>query len=304
MPTTGILFCSVFGNNLEDLAKDLAAGLEKRWMANPDPALNMITCENFTDAAAFLKKKVLSYLEDAAREWLEKKVGFSESMVLRTCLGPDQNQDPLAIRAQNFFKLPCDREAIKGEIPDIHGLRPLVKFRNQLRRKIYTYNCINAVITYLAAEKGYHYLWEGGTDPEITTVARQAAVESSDAQIAEYGFNRKEQYEWVEAALYKFADQHLPDPISRNGADPVRKLQRDDRLVGPALLAMKHNIHPEGLIKGIFAAFKFNDKNRNIKISDQISEEGIEAVLQRVCGLSPGEALYELLRKEFREKSR
>ena len=299
MPSAGILFCSVFGSNLGALAKELAAGLGRRYMANPEQELNLITCENFTDAALILETEVLQYLEDEEKTWLHQKIGFSESMVLRTCLGPGEHQDALALRVQDYFELPCDREAMKGKIPDIYGLKPLENFKNQLRRKIFTYNCINAVITYLGARKEYTYLFEAGRDPDIVVMARQAAVESSNAQIAAYGFDREVQYEWVEAALIKFADIHIPDPISRNGADPARKLGREDRLIGPALLATKHHIRPVGLMNGIFAAFEFRDEQSGTRIADRITVEGIETVLQDICGLLPAEPLYEMLRKEY-----
>jgi mannitol-1-phosphate 5-dehydrogenase len=299
MPSAGILFCSVFGSNLGALAKELAAGLGRRHMTNPDQELNLITCENFTDAAMILETEVLQYLEDEEKSWLHQKIGFSESIVLRTCLGPGENQDALALRVQDYFELPCDREAMKGTIPDIYGLKPLENFQNQLRRKIFTYNCINAVITYLGARKDYTYLSQAGRDPDIVVMARRAAAESSDAQIAAFGFDREEQYEWVEAALTKFADIHIPDPISRNGADPARKLGREDRLIGPALLATKHHIKPEGLMEGIFAAFKFQDEKYGTRIADRITAEGIEAVLEGICGLLPAEPLYNVLRKEY-----
>jgi mannitol-1-phosphate 5-dehydrogenase len=302
MLSAGLLFSSVFGNNLEELAKDLAEGFKARYSSNPDKRINLITCENFTDAALFLKKNVSQKLDDKMKKWLNENVGFSESIVLRTCIEAGENQDPLTIMAQNFFELPCDGEAFKGEIPDVYGLKPHANFSNLLRRKIFTYNCINAVITYLGAKKGYTQLYEGGNDPKIIAIARQAAIETSEAQIAEFGFDRKEQYEWVEAAFTKFADTSSPDTISRNGADPARKLSQNDRLVGPSMLAIKHNIRPKGLLKGILAAFDFYDEERKIKFTDQISEKGIDHVLTEICGLSPSDGLFDLLKKEFENR--
>ena len=302
MLSADLLFCSVFGNNLEELAKDLAEGFKARYTSNPDQRINLITCENFTNAASFLKENISQNLDDTIIKWLNENVGFSESMVLRTCIGASENQDPLTIMAQNFFELPCDGEAFKGEIPDVYGLKPHTNFSKQLRRKIFTYNCINAVITYLGAQKGYTQLYEGGTDPEIIAIARQAAIETSEAQIAEFGFDKKEQYGWVEAAFAKFADTSLPDPISRNGADPARKLSRNDRLIGPSMLAIKHNIQPKGLLRGILAGFDFYDEKRKIKFTDQISEKGLDHVLTEICGLAPSDGLFDLLKKEFENK--
>ncbi|MDB5249143.1 MAG: hypothetical protein JWQ40_3537, partial [Segetibacter sp.] len=225
---TRLVFTSVFGNNLEELAKHLAIALQRRYSENPDQLLTIITCENLTNAAHFLKKRVLKNLGEEKEKWLSQKVGFSESIIFKTCLEASADQSPLTIRAQNFFELPCNADEIKEDL-QVYGLKPLENFSNQLRRKIYTYNCINAVITYLGAKQGYTQLWQAGNDAEILQTARKAATETCLAQIAEFGFDPEEQAEWMDAAFAKFGDKNIPDPIERNGADPERKLGRDDR---------------------------------------------------------------------------
>jgi len=297
--STSLVFTSVFGNNLEALAKYLALALNKRYTENPTRVFTIITCENLTGAAGFLKRMVLKNIGEEKEKWLSECVGFSESIIFRTCLEPSSDQSPLTVRSQNYFELPCDGDAIKEPL-HVYGLKPLKNLSNQLRRKIYTYNCINAVITYLGAVKGYAQLYEAGNDAEILETARKAAHETSLAQVAEFGFDSKEQQEWIEAAFVKFADKNIPDPIERNGADPARKLARDDRLIGPALLALKHNIYPEGLLAGIKACFKYCDPNNNFKIADMIREKGIDSILEEICGLSKKEKLFELIKEQFK----
>lgn len=297
--STSLVFTSVFGNNLEALAKYFAMALDKRYIENPSQVITIITCENMTGAAGFLKRMVLKNIGEEKEKWLFECVGFSESIIFRTCLEAGNNQPPLTIHAQNFFELPCDGDAIKEPL-HVYGLKPLKNFSNQLRRKIFTYNCINAVITYLGAIKGYGQLYEAGNDAEILETARKAAHETSLAQVAEFGFDSKEQQEWVEAAFVKFADKNIPDPIERNGADPARKLAKDDRLIGPALLALKHNIYPEGLLAGIKACFEYHDPKNNFKIADMIGEKGIDSILEEICGLSKEEKLFELIKEQFK----
>jgi mannitol-1-phosphate 5-dehydrogenase len=231
-------------------------------------------------------------------KWLSEFVGFSESIVFRTCLDAGADQSPLTIRSQNFFELPCDGDAVKEEL-HVFGLKPLKNFNNQLRRKIFTYNCINAVIAYLGAEKGYDQLADAGNDEEILAIARKAGKETSLALIAEYGFDPKEQEEWAQAALAKFADKNIPDPIERNGADAVRKLNREDRLIGPALLALKHSIYPEGLLEGIVACFNYSDPKKNFKVVDLITSKGTDFVLSEICGLSSNEKLFMLIKEQM-----
>ncbi|MEJ7829753.1 MAG: hypothetical protein WKF91_16205 [Segetibacter sp.] len=295
---TPLAFTSVFGNNLEELSTDLALALQKRYTINYNQLLTIITCENLTNAACFLKKMVLKSLDEEEEKWLSEKVGFSESIIFRTCLEAGIGQSPLTIRAQDFFELPCDSDAIKEKL-HVHGLKPLKNFSNQLRRKIYTYNCINAVITYLGAKKGYTHLHEAGNDVEILAIARKAANETCLAQVAEFGFDPKEQEEWMNAAFAKFADKNIPDPIERNGADPDRKLSRDDRLIGPALLALKHAIYPEGLLAGIMVCFDYRDPKKNSAIANVIRNKGADFVLQEVCGLSFDEELFMLIKEQI-----
>jgi len=295
---TSLVFTSVFGNNLEELSKDLAIAFQKRYTENPNQVLTIITCENLTNAAQFLKKMVIKNLSVEEEKWLSEKVGFSESIIFKTCLEASKDQSPLTIRAQNFFELPCDGDAIKEDI-HVYGLKLLKNFKNQLRRKIYTYNCINAVITYLGAVRGYTQLHEAGNDAEILATARKAANETCNAQVAEFGFDRKEQEEWMNAAFVKFADRNIPDPIERNGADPERKLGRDDRVIGPALLALKHNIYPEGLLAGIIACFHYRDPNKDSTIADMIVDKGADFVLQEICGLSTDEELFMLIKEQI-----
>ena len=299
---TGLVFTAVFGNNLEALAASLAPGFEKRYSENPEQFLTIITCENFTDAAGVLKKMVLGHLSPEKARWVAEKIGFSESIILRTCLGAGPGDSALTVRAQDYFELPCDGEALKEQL-DVYGLKPLRHFGDQLRRKIYTYNCINAVITYLGAQKGYTELYEAGNDAEILAIAEKAAHETSIAQLAEFGFNSEEQRKWVNAAFAKFADRNIPDPIGRNGADPARKLGKEDRLIGPALLALKYGIYPEGLLKGIMACFAYHDPDKKRQISDLIAKKGLPAVLQEVCGLSMRDELARLIEEQLSKTS-
>jgi mannitol-1-phosphate 5-dehydrogenase len=294
--TTSLIFTSVFGNNLEALANDLALAFQKRHIENPDQVLTIITCENLTNAAGFLKEMVLKQLGKDNKKWLSETVGFSEAIIFKTCLA-SADQSPLTIRTQNFFELPCDADEIKEHL-DVYGLKPLKNFKDQLRRKIYTYNCINAAITYLGAKKGYTQLHEAGNDAAIVAIAMKAADETCRAQIAEFGFDAKEQDEWMNAALAKFADKNIPDPIERNGADPQRKLGRDDRLIGPALLALKHNIYPAGLLAGIMACFNYNDSN-GFRVAEVISQKGPDFVLTEICGLSKEEELFKLIKEQI-----
>ncbi len=290
-----LCFTAVFGNNLSALGVRLAAALRGR-----QRPLNIITCENLAHAAKVLRDAVAAELArtDSPAECARVLglVGFVEAMVLTTCLGPAESPAEgghrLQVRTQDLLRLPCDGDAFIGAPPALRGLEPLPRFAHQLVRKIYTYNCINAVVTYLGAARGYEQLAEAANDPAIGSVAVQAGIEASRALVATYGFDEKEQRTWADDAMAKFRDRDIPDPISRNGADPARKLAQDDRLIGPALMALGHGVEPTAIITGILAAADFSDEG---KPSLREKHGSLAAVLVAVCRLPADAPLHRLV---------
>ena len=286
-----LCFTAVFGNNLAALGVRLAAALRGR-----QRPLNIITCENLAHAAKVLREAVATELSrtDSPAECARVLglVGFVEAMVLTTCLSPAEGGHRLQIRTQDLLCLPCDGDAFIGAPPALRGLEPLPRFAHQLVRKIYTYNCINAVVTYLGAARGYEQLAEAANDPAIAPVAVQAGIEASRALVATYGFDEKEQRTWADDAMAKFRDRDIPDPISRNGADPARKLAQDDRLIGPALMALGHGVEPTAIITGILAAADFHDEG---KPSLREKHGSLAAVLVAVCRLPADAPLHRLV---------
>lgn len=273
-----LAFTAVVGTNLPQLGAALAPALAGR-----GTPLAIITCENDTGAAATLR---------SAAGPASVAVRFGEAMVLTTCLAPAVGDPPLLVRTQDLLRLPCDREAFAGDPPALPGLEPLPRFATQLRRKVWTYNAINAVISYLGAQRGHTLLAEASADPAIATLARQAAGECDRALCAEFGFAPAEQAVWSAGALAKFADPRIPDPITRNAGDPERKLRRDDRLVGPALLALAHGQRPLALAAGIRAAAAYSESGRPAPL---VRCGSLAAVLERICGLPASHPLHRLV---------
>ncbi len=297
-----ICFTAVFGDNLPGLGRSIAKALAARY-GRKDAAvspLQVVTCENLKDAACTLKESVVKSLPSDARlrATVDRNVGFVEAMVLKTCIGPAHGDSPLTVRAEDFFDLPCDATAFRGSPPeDLGDLRPQPNFEHQLVRKLYTYNAINAVITYVGARRGLQFLAEAANDPIIRDAAVKAAKEASDALVAEFGFDQREQDSWVTRALAKFSNPAIPDPLARNGANPRRKLGRDDRLVGPARLALKHGIEPRALACAIFAAMEFASRGEPPLSADR----SFEQILSEVCGLEREEPLALYLRRLRRD---
>ena len=194
----------------------------------------------------------------------DQNLGVVQSQILRSCIEPTdkliQNHGFLVLRIQDHQELPMDGDASKR--PDllnlVEGFSLRENFDLELTRKVYTYNSINAVISYLGHLKGYELLADAANDESILAIAEKAGLEASEGLIAEYGFARDEQKQWVSRALNKYRNHAIVDPIERQCRDPIRKLALNDRLLGPLMLCLKHDLSCTALLTGALAATRYD----------------------------------------------
>jgi len=154
-------------------------------------------------------------------------------------------------------------------------------------RKIYTYNMCHAVLSYHGHMKGYELLVDCLNDPYIKGEALGALKEISQALQAEYDFSDQEMGDWIEGVLIQTNNPTIGDTVVRSAADPIRKLAHDDRLIGPILLCLKHQVEPKHIIRATAAALYYQEPGDapSQKLSELINEEGLESALKEVSGL-------------------
>ena len=99
-------------------------------------------------------------------------------------------------------------------------------------------------------------------------------------------------------------NRNLQDMLSRVAADPKKKLSRNNRFVGPALLCIKHHILPFYLAKGIAYGFLYREESdpASVEITDYVEKYGIEKALETYCGLGEEEwELRQLIAVQYKE---
>jgi mannitol-1-phosphate 5-dehydrogenase len=301
-----VVFVSIGGPNLPQIAPLLAQGVHRAVEQKRLNSLNIIICENYFQPGRWLRELVSDELEGPEIDWLDSHMGFVETMVLRSTIEPTPEmkaEDPLCLKAQNMWEIPADKGAFVGEIPPVQGLAPKENFQGGLIRKLFTYNAINASIAYPGYLKGYNLLSEAANDPELAELARAAGREASEALIRRFRFDPVEQYEFAEAALKKYQNPEIVDPIERNTRDPLRKLGRNDRMIGPACLAIEYQIQPVALCRVIGAALHYDyqgDAGAQ-HIQTLIQEQGLIAALGKVCSLEPSHPLVPMIQEAYQK---
>lgn len=241
-----IMATAVGARFLKFIVPNIVAGLRKRW-AMGKGLLNIIICENLMDANKVLKGMLKAQLTGEERAKFDETVGLVEASIGR--MVPVQTEEmkdsePMRVCVERYGFLPVDKAAFKGEIPDIPNLVPAVPFDFYIKRKLYVHNMGHSICAYLGGFNGRKYIWQAIDDPDILHIVQNAMLDSATALSKKYGVSLDEILPHITDLLGRFRNQSLGDTCQRVGADPVRKLGPDDRLVGSALLCIEQGITP------------------------------------------------------------
>lgn len=297
-----VVFTAVGGKNLGEIVPFLTEGIARK--ATSGANLNVITCENWKKPAGILQDGVKETLPQQFLSYFGEKVGFAEAVIMRSGIEPNEEQlakDPLWVNVSNFWQMPVDGDGLKGTLPEIRCVNPMNNFAGFLERKFYTYNAANGTVSFVGALLGYKDLGSAAYDERIIDILEGVYDETSRALAKKHGIPLQEQEAFAKTSLAKLQDKSIIDTIERNARDPLRKLGKDDRLVGSANLVLEASIVPEHLCISIAAAIYYESPGDPSaeELVRMRTEEGIDAVLTKVCSLDPDGVIGKLVKEKI-----
>ena len=292
------VFTAVGGKNLPGIVDFLKVGIEKK--AESGKPLNIVTCENWKLPAQILRAALEEAVKPECQEYLKNSVGITEAVIMRSAIESDEKalaEDPLCVNVQNFWELPVDASRVVGELPKLPELKLLSEFTGFLERKFYTYNAANGTVSFLGALLGYEKLADAAHDERILKILSGVYQETANALSKRHHFPLDEQLAFTLTSKAKLQDRAIVDYIERNARDPMRKLGKDDRLIGSARLVLEEGFVPENLCVAAAAAlFYENEEDPSaVKLKEMRETEGLEAVLTQVCSLEKGSVLFNMI---------
>ncbi|MBW7864858.1 MAG: mannitol dehydrogenase [Candidatus Hydrogenedens sp.] len=287
-------------NALPHIVPGLAEGLRRRLEAETPP-LNIIVCENLLHAGPFLRGKVLERLPEALHDALEARTGFVEASIGRMVpvMTPEQRaEDPLLVCVEAYCELPVDRDAFKGGIPEIAHLKPIANFGAYVERKLFVHNLSHAATAYLGHLRGHEFIWQAIRDNAVRERVEAATIESCNALALRRGLDRAALEEHRLDLIHRYHNRGLADQVERVARDPVRKLGREDRLVGGALQCLEAGITPQEIGFTVAAAMRYDSPTDPgaRRVQALMAQGGVNAVLAEICQIGPESPLAELVR--------
>ena len=296
------IYIAVRPDNLPETSNTLAEAILHRIKSGVNRPLDVFCCENLKNAGSQLERLIFTSLPFQFAQQVQDYVGFNAAISDRIVSGQEFDETGrIVITADAMGDVLFDTLQIKADFDVLPPLKGLDNFPACIEEKLYILNCGHAVCAYLGYRRGYKYIHEAMADETINRAVVGAMLEAQRALQCKHG--RTLHYgALINDILASFSNAALMDTIARVGRDPVRKLQSDDRLIGPAKLAYRYGIETTYLIQGCAAALSFAEQGdpQAAELQKLVKERGAEYSLDFVSQLRPWNPVSKLIRDELR----
>ncbi|MET1044177.1 MAG: mannitol-1-phosphate 5-dehydrogenase [Microbacteriaceae bacterium] len=268
-----IVTTAVGARVLPFVAPLIAAGLAARTDSSP---LTVIACENAINATDTLAA-------DVRRLNPEPNAVFANCAIDR--IVPEQRAGGLDVTLESFFEWVVDRTPFHGREPDLFGVTWVDDLTPFIERKLFTVNTGHATAAYHGHLQGITTIREVLATPALQEEVRAVLDETKTLLVAKHGFTDDEQQSYIDKTLARISNPHLPDTCERVGRNPLRKLSRHERFIGPAAQLAERGVATSALLRAIGAALRFD-------VPDDAESVELRALL--ASDRSPAELVVEI----------
>lgn len=277
---------------LRFIAPHLIAALRARPVdAGP---LAIMACENAINATDLLRDEIASL--SSAEEWpsIAARAVFANTAVDR--IVPAQAPDAgLDVTVETFFEWAIERTPFGPTAPEIPGAHFVADLAPYIERKLFTVNTGHAATAYFGRLAGHERISEALADPLVAVAVEQVLGETSTLIVRKHDFTEDEQVAYRATILERFRNPELPDTVERVGRQPLRKLGRHERFIGPAAELAEHGHSVDGLLAAVGAALRFDVPSdpESVELQELLRSRDASAFVHEITGIPAGHPLEQ-----------
>ncbi len=296
--TAEVVTCAVGPTVLPFIAGNILDGLRGR-EAGRAP-LQVMACENAIGATDTLRAAIV---EKAGAEWetLADRAVFANTAVDR--IVPAQPADEgIDVVVEPFYEWAIEQGPFQGEPPHIPGAHFVDDLAPYIERKLFTVNTGHAATAYFGARAGATTIAEALENAEVAAAVEAALEETSALLVAAHGLSPEDMADYRATILQRFRNPELPDTVWRVGRQPMRKLSRHERFVGPAAGAAERGLSTTALVAAMGAALDFTDADdvQAVELQELLrGSDSADELTEKVTGLTSSDPLYAAVRDTF-----
>jgi mannitol-1-phosphate 5-dehydrogenase len=276
---------------LKFVAPQIAAGLRQR--ADGTAPLAVMACENAINATNVLAEHIRAAVPEEEWPAVAARAVFANTAVDR--IVPAQSTDGLDVTVETYFEWAIERPPFGGDEPSIPDATWVDDLAPYIERKLFTVNTGHAATAYHGFVRGIKKLSDALADDTVRAAVTGVLDETRQLLVAKYDFTAEALQAYVDKILQRFANPYLPDTVDRVGRQPLRKLSRSERLVGPAAELAERGIRPQHLLATVEAALSFDvpDDPQSVELQQLLRTLTAAEATERICGLTPADPLYD-----------
>lgn len=273
-----VILTSVGSNNLHNLAGLIGRGIQN----NREQII--IACENAPNNTGQLYEAIKKSIPNP-----EMYARFPNCVIDRICIRKGND-----IVVEPYFEWIVETNSnLLVDIEKTNNLEPF------FTRKLFLLNGSHSIIGYMGTHRSIKFVHEALEDSEIRRVLGGSLVEGSSGLSHKYGFDGTELKSYVDNILNRFSNLELMDRVERLVRDPIRKLQRSERLIGPMILAKESGLFPHNLCEAVAYVFMYDGDNQGRELQLRIKEMGLEKTLVKFSDLRNEDLIEEISKKYY-----
>lgn len=282
-----IITASVGANILPLIAPVIAEGLAARTLSTPAVVM---ACENAINATDILKSEIRGVPE------LDQVAQFANTAVDRIVpIQPEGSEPNVSVEA--FCEWVIDTSNLSDVNLEIPSATLVDRLEPFIERKLFTVNTAHLSAAYLGQQAGHATVVLALNDPAVMKKTKAVLEETSAVLLRKHNFDPAAHNRYVKKTMKRITSPAIDDEVERVGRDPIRKLSRLERLIGPAAQHAEHFGKPEHLLGVISAALAFeNDDDPEVaRLQLLLTSLSSSEFALEVCGISSSHPLSEFL---------
>ncbi|NYE21072.1 mannitol-1-phosphate 5-dehydrogenase [Microbacterium immunditiarum] len=266
------------------------------------PPLQIMACENAINATDLLRDEIRERAGDAW-EAISGRAVFANTAVDR--IVPAQPEGGgVDVTVEPFYEWAIERPPFGDDPPNIPGAHFVDDLAPYIERKLFTVNTGHATTAYFGAEAGVERISDALADPGIAAKVAATLEETSALLVVKHELDPAHLASYRETILNRFRNPALPDTVWRVGRQPLRKLSRHERFVGPAAEAAERGLAVDALVAAMGAALAFDDQEdpQAVDMQRMLRELDSAAFTAEVTGLEPEHPLFGKVQAEVEKR--
>ena len=196
---------------------------------------------------------------------------------------------------EDFFEWVIELTPFVGSIPAIAEARFVDDLGPFIERKLFTVNTGHATTAYFGHLAGAASLADAIALPDVFAAVSGVLAETKELLVSVHGFAPAEQEAYLTKSLTRFANPALPDTPERVGRQPMRKLNRHERFIGPAAQLAERGLDTSALLAAVGAALRFDvaEDAQSAELQALLRSEAAADLTRRLTGLDASHPLFE-----------